>query len=169
MTAYRTEAEIVIQAPPERVWAVITDLDRYPEWNRFTPRITLATRDLRVGAELDLDCQMTPTSLLRDEREVILAVEPERFAFCMGTSRTRGRPGIKSFRWQLCHPHEGGRTRFENFEQFHGPIAPLVHALYSRKLRAAFVGYCADLKARAEERETVDRATPSHARGAPGG
>ena len=148
---YRTESEITIEAPPGRVFEIISDLDRYPEWNRFTPRITLSSRDLKVGAELDLDCQMTERELLRDEHEVILALEPERFAFCMGTSRTRGRPGIKSFRWQICEPLDRERTHFVNFEQFHGPLAPIVHLLYRKKLRAAFERYCADLKARVEK------------------
>ena len=147
---YRTDSEIVVDAPPEAVWAVITDFDRYPEWNRFTPRITLASRDFEVGAELDLDCQMTERELLKDEHECILAIEPARHAFCMGTSRKRGRPGIKSFRWQLCEAFGEGKTRLVNFEQFHGPLAPLVHLLYARKLEAAFERYCRDLKARVE-------------------
>jgi len=141
--------QIDIQAPPRRVFELVTDLDRYPEWNRFTPRISLATRDLRVGAELDLDCQMTATSLLRDEHEVILALDPERLLFAMGTSRTRGRPGITSERIQRCEPLGDG-TRFFNSEQFTGLLSPLVYLLYAGKLRRAFERYCADLKARAE-------------------
>jgi len=143
-------AQIDIDAPPERVFGIVTDLDRYPDWNHFTPRITLATKDLRVGAELDLDCQMTERELLRDEHEVILALEPARFAFCMGTSRTRGRPGIVSQRWQVCEPLEAGRTRFRNWEQFNGLISPIVWLLYVNKLQRAFERYCRDLKARAE-------------------
>ena len=147
---YRTESEILIDAPPQAVWAVLCDLERYPEWNRFTPRITLSSKDLKVGAELDLDCQMTARELLKDEHEVILAIEPERLALCMGTSRTRGRPGIKSFRWQICESAGDGRTRLVNFEQFHGPLAPIVHFLYRKKLGAAFERYCRDLKGRVE-------------------
>ena len=145
------ESQIDIDAPPERVFQIVTDLDRYPEWNHFTPRITLATKDLKVGAELDLDCQMTEHSLLVDEHEVILALEPARFAFGMGTSRTRGRPGIVSQRWQVCEPLNGGaRTHIRNWEQFNGLISPLVWLLYAGKLQRAFARYCRDLKARAE-------------------
>lgn len=149
--------EILIDAPPRRVFEIITDLDRYPEWNRFTPRISLRTAELRVGAEVDLDCQMTETSLLRGEREVILAYDPERLLFSMGTSRTRGRPGITSERVQRCEPHGEG-TRFLNAETFTGPLAPLVQLLYARKLHAAVSRYCADLKARAEGGTRVGRA-----------
>ena len=144
------EAGLLVHAPADRVWPVVTDLDRYPEWNRFTPRISLSTADLRVGAELDLDCRMSETELLRDEHEVILAVDPARRAFCMGTSRTRGRPGITSERWQRCDPLGPDWTRFTNRESFRGPIAPLVYLLYSGKLRRAFHQYCIDLRDRVE-------------------
>jgi hypothetical protein len=139
-------AEVIIAAPPARVFAAITDLDAYPTWNRFTPWISLRTADLRVGAELDLDCQMTDNELLRGEREVILELDDERFRFSMGTSRTRGRPGIRSARWQCCEPLGTCHTRFANSEQFCGPLAPLVYLLYRRRLGAAFTRYCADLK-----------------------
>jgi len=146
----RIEARVMIDAPAELVWKVITDLDRYPEWNRFTPRISLTTAELAAGAELDLDCQMTERQLLRDEHETILELAPERFAFCMGTSRTRGRPGIRSQRWQFCERVDAERTRFFNHEQFEGPLAPLVQLLFARKLRRAFERYVQDLKRRAE-------------------
>lgn len=144
------EAEIHIEAPPERVFEIILDTDAYPEWNLFTPRITLATKDVAVGQEFDLDCQMTERQLLHDEHEVVLALDREELAFCMGTSRARGRPGIHSFRWQRCFPAVDGSTRFVNAESFHGAIAPLVHLLYARKLRQAFRRYCLALKKRAE-------------------
>jgi hypothetical protein len=147
--------ESLLDAPPERVFEILADLDRYPEWNRFTPRVTLASRDLAVGAELDLDCQMTPRELLVDEHEVILALERDparrRYALCMGTSRRRGRPGIRSERWQIASAL-GERTLFVNEESFRGPLAPLVYLLYREKLARAFSLYALDLKDRAERR-----------------
>lgn len=143
-----TRSEIDIDAPAEKVWSIIIDLERYPQWNTFTPR--MGVKQIVVGEEFLLDCQMTEKQLLRDEKEVFLAYEPERFRVCWGTSRTKGRPGIKSFRWQICEPINDKRTHFVNYEEFHGILAPLVNLLYGKKLQSAFIRYCQDLKKHAE-------------------
>jgi hypothetical protein len=156
----RIECAIVIDAPPRLVWDVITDVDRYPEWNRFTPRLELHSRPLGVGVELDLQCWITEDKLLPEEREVILALEPDRHAFCMGTSRRRGRPGIRSQRWQICEPLADGRTRFINHESFEGPLAPLVYLLYTAKLHRAFRGYCQDVRSRVESLQREEARNP---------
>ena len=143
-----TRSEIDIDSPVEKVWNIIIDLERYPEWNTFTPR--MGVKQIVVGEEFLLDCQMTEKQLLRDEKEVFLAYEPERYRVCWGTSRTKGRPGIKSYRWQICEPVNDKLTHFVNYEEFHGILAPLVNLLYGKKLHRAFVGYCQDLKKRAE-------------------
>ncbi|OHD71366.1 MAG: hypothetical protein A2W19_10195 [Spirochaetes bacterium RBG_16_49_21] len=71
----------------------------------------------------------------------------------MGTSRTRGRPGIRSFRWQICEPSGDAMTHFVNYEEFHGPLASVVYLLYTKKLMAAFKKYCETLKEYAERRK----------------
>jgi len=143
-------SEILIDAPPRVVFDVVLDLDRYPDWNPFTPRVGLRTEDVAPGAEFELVCRMTETELLEHEHEVVLALDRDRMSFCMGTSRTRGRPGIRSARWQRCRLASGGRTRFVNSEGFRGPLAPLVTLLYRKKLARAFDRYGKALKARAE-------------------
>ena len=46
--------EIVINASPEKVWQVLTDLDRYPEWNPF---ICHAIGKVKIGEPVDIDFQ----------------------------------------------------------------------------------------------------------------
>jgi hypothetical protein len=146
----KISSEIIIAAPAARVWDIISDFDAYPLWNTFTPRITLSNDRFSVGAEFDLDCRMSDRLYLRNEHEVILTKDTDNYRFCMGTSRTKGRPGIRSFRWQSCEPMEDGCTRFINYEQFRGPLAPLVYLMYSKRLKKAFNRYCAALKQYAE-------------------
>ena len=103
-----------------------------------------------MGAEFNLDCQMTDSKLLIDEKEVVLEIDPEKFLFRMGTSRKRGRPGIVSNRCQRCEPMGDSKTRYINYEEFHGFLSPIVHFLFAKKLKAAFEKHNLALKEHAE-------------------
>jgi hypothetical protein len=52
MKELRTEIEI--QAPAEKVWQVLTELDKYPEWNPF---ICHAVGKAETGKTVDIDFQ----------------------------------------------------------------------------------------------------------------
>jgi uncharacterized protein YndB with AHSA1/START domain len=75
--ARELRAETVIAAPPARVWAVLTDLRRMPEWSPELVRmVPLRSGGLRVGQQyLGLNrrkAAVWPT------RSVVTAVDPER-------------------------------------------------------------------------------------------
>ena len=142
--------KIEIDAPAKVVWDIITDPNRYPEWNPFIPRISLKSEQVTVGTEFDLDCQMTDSQMLKNEHEVVLEVNLDEYIFRMGTSRTRGRPGIVSNRCQVCRPIDEKRTEYINYEEFTGILSPLVYLLYFRKLQKAFERHNMALKSRAE-------------------
>jgi hypothetical protein len=143
-------SEIEIAAPANIVWKIITDPDQYAKWNPFIPRITLRTQNMVDGTEFDLDCRMTETQLLKNEKEVVLEIDPKEFIFRMGTSRKRGRSGIVSNRCQICKAAGEASTTYINYEEFRGPLALLVYLLYSKKLQAAFNDHNAALKKYAE-------------------
>src|SRR5947209_17435921 len=44
-------AEIEIEAPAERVWQVLTDFAKFPEWNPF---IRQMSGEVRTGAQLEV-------------------------------------------------------------------------------------------------------------------
>ena len=103
-----------------------------------------------VGTEFNLDCQMTETQLLKNEKEVVLEINPEEFIFRMGTSRERGRPGIVSNRCQICKTTSETSTTYINYEEFRGLLSPIVSFLYSKKLQLAFENHNKALKKYAE-------------------
>jgi hypothetical protein len=81
-TELRTSIDI--DAPAEAVWAVLTDLGAYPEWNPFSVR---ADGEVAVGATLVL--VMQPVGARRTTvRPTVLEVEPGR------RLRWRGRLGV---------------------------------------------------------------------------
>ncbi|MFJ2738528.1 SRPBCC family protein [Streptomyces sp. NPDC087440] len=49
----RLTASVEIEADPEQVWAVLTDLGAYPQWNPFITEATVTSGDgLRPGATM---------------------------------------------------------------------------------------------------------------------
>jgi hypothetical protein len=47
----KISTEIMINSPAEKVWGILTDFEKYPEWNPFIKRIS---GDLSVGGKLDV-------------------------------------------------------------------------------------------------------------------
>ena len=92
-------AEIVISAPIDTVWGILVDLDKYAEWNSFTPRVSTT---LTVGEEFTLDCQMTPKNLMKDVPEVMLDFQPDKYLVQWGSSRTK-RKGVLGDRVQQLY------------------------------------------------------------------
>ena len=136
MQELRTEIEI--DATPERVWQVLTDFERYPEWNPFMVSVEGVAREgerlkSRIGS-------MT-------FRPVVLAVDAPR------ELRWRGRlllPGVfdGAHRFQI-EPLGAERVRFVQSERFEGLLA-LLMTLIGKSTRRGFEAMNAALKQRAE-------------------
>jgi hypothetical protein len=71
MKELRTEIEI--QAKPEKVWQVLTSLDRYLEWNPF---ITLAAGNPKVGETVDISVRSGTKEMVL--HCVVVRVEPNK-------------------------------------------------------------------------------------------
>jgi len=65
--------EIEIQAKPDKVWQVLTHLDRYPEWNPF---ITLAAGKPKVGEKVDITVRSGTKDIVL--HCVVVRVEPNK-------------------------------------------------------------------------------------------
>lgn len=68
-------AAIDIDAPPARVWAILTDLSSYHEWN---PLFVEADGDVAVGQRITLRSRRPATDRLTTVRPTITTADPDR-------------------------------------------------------------------------------------------
>ena len=139
--------EIEIDAPPERVWAVVTDFGAYPAWNPFIRRIS---GELREGARLEVRIE-PPGARAMTFKPTVRSVEAN------GELRWLGRlllPGVFDGEHSLrIEPLDGGRSRFVQSERFSGLLVGLVKGTLA-KTEGGFEQMNTALKARAEQAPT---------------
>jgi hypothetical protein len=134
---------VEIDAPPARVWSVLTDLSAYPQWNPF---IVAASGTVAAGERLSLSMALPgrePMSI----KPRLLVVEPDR------ELRWKGRlviPGLFDGEHVfVLEPLEGGRTRLDHWERFGGLLLPLAKRMIYDDTVASFHALNAALAKRA--------------------
>lgn len=121
--------EIEIDAPPERVWAVLTNLGAYADWNPF---ITSARGELKEGARLEIFVQI-PDAGGRGFKPRVLAVNPSRELRWLGQLAVPGLfNGEHIFRLE---PLPGNRARFLHGERFTGLLIPFLGGMLEKTER----------------------------------
>jgi hypothetical protein len=139
----RLSAHVDIQATPERVWEVLTDLAAYPEWNPFIVR---AQGVVEPGRRLVLTMQpVGGRGMTLRPRLVTVAVNREL--------RWRGKlgvPGLMDAEHSFVLQSHAGGTRLIHQETFRGVLVPLVTASLDRNTLPAFLAMNEALKRRAE-------------------
>jgi hypothetical protein len=108
-------ATIDIGAPPMQVWAILTDLASYHEWN---PLFVAATGSITVGQRITLRSKHPANGRLMTVKPTITAAEP-------GTELrwTSSLPGIISGEHTFTLTPTGSGTRVTQSETFRGVLA----------------------------------------------
>lgn len=131
-----------IDAPPERVWAVLTDTGRYPEWNPFVRRLD---GTIAVGERIAVDLQL-PGRKVQPMRPTVVAVEEGTSFAWLGRV---GVPGVLDGRHRFqVEPTGDGRTRLVQSERLSGALVPMFRAMLTQATPAAFVAMNDALAAR---------------------
>ncbi len=135
--------EIEIDAPPESVWAVLSDFAAYSEWNPFIRRIG---GELREGARLEVRIE-PPGARATTFKPTVRAVETNRELRWLGRLLL---PGVVDGEHSLrIEPLDGGRSRFVQSERFTGLLVGLAGGTLA-KTEAGFEQMNTALKARVE-------------------
>lgn len=138
------DARIEIDAPAERVWEVLTDFERYAEWNPFTVKVDT---HLEMGAAVRMRVNLVG-SLVQPQTEFITTLDEGR-KICWSM---KGIPAwlLGATRCQWLEPLSTERTRYASTDILTGLLTPLVLRLFGTAMQRGFERTCRALKARAE-------------------
>ena len=144
MLTLHTEREI--DAPPGRVWEILTDFPRQPEWNPSIVSIE-AEGPLRAGARLTFVGPRNDKGATMRFRPRVLVADPPRELRWLGHLGFRGLfDGEHVFRLEEL---PGGRTRFVQEEHFRGVLVPFLRRMLARDTVRGFEAMNDALAARA--------------------
>lgn len=144
------EATLEIDAPPARVWEIMLDFSRYPEWNPFVVRVE-QPEPIRVGASLRLHVRWREGGGASSGERITelcppLGERPGRLAYDF-TGLLHDLSLVRATRLQQVELLPGDRTRYSTREQFRGLLTAF---LPMAKVRDGFLRHAQALKARAE-------------------
>ena len=130
-----------IDAPPLAVWAVLTDLSRYPEWN---PLFREASGQVAVGNRITLRSVHPANGRLMTVKPTITVADPG-----VELRWVSSLPGIISGEHRFTLTPADGGTRLEQSETFRGLLAAFPGKTFTRA-EASFQGLNEALRTRTE-------------------
>lgn len=137
-------AEVVIEAPVDRVWEILTDFAKFPEWNPF---IRQMSGEVRTGAKLEVRLE-PPGGRAMSFRPKMVNVETNREISWLGRLLIPGLfTGEHSFAIEALD--EKG-VRFVQHEKFTGLLVPFMAKSLDRDTKRGFEAMNSALKERAE-------------------
>lgn len=135
------EVSRTIDAPPERVWELLTDSDGYTDWN---PAIVSLEGPIEVGGTLRLVSVVNPKRTFTPKVTAMDAPRRMVWADGMPLGLFRGE------RTYALTPAEGGATAFSMREAFTGLLAPMITRAIP-DMTESFAQFADGLKRAAEE------------------
>jgi hypothetical protein len=128
-----------IEAPPERVWTLLTDGPGFARWNSTVSRLD---GTIAAGEKLALEVPTAPGRVFRPK---VRAFEPSRrMVWSDGMA-----PMFKGVRTFSLTPLGSGSTEFQMNEELSGLLLPMIKASLP-DFGPVFETYAADLKRAAE-------------------
>lgn len=121
--AFTLSHDIEIAASPDRVFAVLTDFARYPEWNPYATRVE---GKLAIGEVITLEINQDNWEGPLVVHPTLTRLDPGRELGWHGEVLTSGIHDTDHY-FQLT-PLAEGRTRLHHAEEFRGSVAVLAYA-----------------------------------------
>lgn len=139
--------QMVIEADTSIVWSLLVDLERYSEWNRYSPNVKgRAVEGEVVWVEAHLD------ETVRRVENIVISVKPEQ-ELCW---QSRGWYGFlaRGTRCRWLSKTTSGGTLLVHHEVMSGPLAWLIEWLYRERIERGIRLVDESVAERAEELAT---------------
>jgi uncharacterized membrane protein len=118
------EQIIDIDAPWEKVWTVMTDVERWPEWTASVTSVALRDKaPFDVGSQARLRQPRLPVAIW-----TVTAFEPGHY-FAWQT----GVPGVRTVAGHRVEATESNGAHVTLSLSWSGPLAPLIGLLYGKQ------------------------------------
>jgi hypothetical protein len=150
-------AEVDIDAPIEQVWRILNDIDRYGEWNPFTPKVETT---LRIGDPIHLQVRLVGERLTQ-RVEWITRNEPYTLGWEM---KLGARCVLHAERVQVLTAIDESRTHYMTEDTFTGWLRSLVVGVFGKAMERGFRDCGLGLKKAAESRPAERRREQSRER-----
>jgi hypothetical protein len=135
--------EIEIRSTPERVWEILTDFEKYPEWN---PLLCRAEGKLAAGEKVNLTARSASNDM--NLLCTVTMVEPNRqFSWKFHVILPFLFRGEHIFKIEPINEH---KVRFIDREIFHGLLVPLQAKKLEMDSKPAMIAMGEALKERVE-------------------
>ena len=140
-----TSVTVQIDVPAARVWDVLVDYERYPEWNPYT---VSGVTTLEIGTPIDLTLPPYDGSdtMFRTREFIRIVDPPHRLCYDSGDEV----PGVVGVRDQWITELGPKRCSYYTTDAMSGPLAELAVELTGDWIKNGFDAVAHALKARAE-------------------
>ena len=105
---YALSSTTVIDASPERVFAMITDIDRLPEWNAEVHRVVDRCTALEAGHEWVVEIRAMHTHW--NSRSRVVDNDERRGHFAYRSRSDDGNPSYADWQWDILADPAGTRV-----------------------------------------------------------
>jgi hypothetical protein len=145
-TAKEIKTEILINATPEKVWAILTDFENYPNWNPF---IKLIKGEVKIGNKIIVKIE-PPEAKGMTFKPKILTFETNKELSWLGHLLFAGLFDGKH-KFELIDNGDG-TTTFRQSEKFKGVLVPLFKKQLDNNTKKGFEEMNRKLKEIAERK-----------------
>ncbi len=139
--------EIIIQAPKERVWEILTRFEAYPQWNPF---IVKAEGRAKPGDRLNISIQLRDK--LNHFRPKISSLQKGEAFEWLGSLPLGLFKGNHYFKLESL---DDGRVKLKHGERFSGLLSGYILKKVGEDTKAGFIAMNEALKKRVEQREMM--------------